>query len=157
MVGQSESVIQALSNDVKRKVGREAVSRVWSANEGNTNKAIVRRPQVDVKVSNPVGFRSPNLRRREYRRLRSVSPKDRRQRLARGGPNRIQAQLEAYDRPRMVGGTELNQSPCSLELFSALQFSNFGSADVALGQNNWLVSKVARSQQAAKPLNRRLL
>jgi hypothetical protein len=35
---------------VKGKVGREAVSRVWGANEGCANKAIVRRSQVYVKV-----------------------------------------------------------------------------------------------------------
>src|SRR5215204_5290215 len=45
-----ELVVHAHTNGVEGKVGREAVSRVWGANKGPTNEAIVRRPQVSVKV-----------------------------------------------------------------------------------------------------------
>lgn len=50
VIGRSKSIVYAGSNDVKGEIGREAVGRVWGAHKGSTDKAIVRRPQVDVKV-----------------------------------------------------------------------------------------------------------
>src|SRR6185312_5598360 len=49
--GPVELVVHAHTNSVEGKVGREAVSRVWGASSKvPTNEAIVRRPQVCVKV-----------------------------------------------------------------------------------------------------------
>ena len=48
--GPVELVVHAHTNGVEGKVGGEAVSRVWGANKSPANEAIVRRPQVCVKV-----------------------------------------------------------------------------------------------------------